>query len=200
MSLRVDLLTPCLWPEVSRDAERFPRELAEGLLSLSHRPRLITSHPGRLARSVDGGVPVLRLPRPPDARLRRRLVEDHVTHIPLSYAALRLGDADVVHALAAPDALAAVRWKRHSGKPAVLSLAGIPDHDWLMARRKRLDIVLAALRGCDAVVVPDQGAADGFESWLGHTPRVIEPDDGCAGRYLALYEDLLRGPGKMADQ
>jgi hypothetical protein len=69
-----------------------------------------------------------------------------------------------------------------------------------MARRKRLDIVLAALRGCDAVVVPDQATADGFESWLGHAPRVIEPDDGFAGRYLALYEDLLERPGKMADQ
>ena len=120
-SLRVALLSPCFWPEVRRGGERFTRELADGLLERGHCPRLITSHPGLPRRAVEDGLPILRLPRPPGGPLLERWYEPYITHVPLSYAALRAGRYDVAHAVYATDALAAARWRRRTGRPALLS-------------------------------------------------------------------------------
>jgi len=89
--LRVALLNPCFWPEVRRGSERFARVLADSLIARGHAPRLITSHSGRPRRAVEDGLPVARLWRPPEARLRRRQFEDHLTHVPLAYLELRRG-------------------------------------------------------------------------------------------------------------
>jgi glycosyltransferase involved in cell wall biosynthesis len=158
-----------------RGGERITHELAEGLLARGHAPRLITSHPGPFRRSVEDGLPIIRLPRPPQRRLLRRMYEPHLTHIPLSYAALRMGGYDVAHAVHSADALAASWWKRRTGRPAVLSYMGIPDRSGLRERRKRLELVLAALRGCDRVVALSQYAGDAFRRWLGYEAPVIPP-------------------------
>ena len=173
--LRVGLLSPCFWPEVRRGTERFARELSDGLLARGHRPRLITSHPGRLSRTVEDGLPILRLPRPPDARLKRRRYEDHLTHVPLSYAALRAGDDHVAHALFPTDALAAARWSERTGRPALLSYMGIPDRAWLLAARGRLRAIAEASRRCGAVVALSEAAGREFERTLGVRARVIPP-------------------------
>lgn len=174
-SLRVDLLTPCFWPEVRRGTERFTRELADGLLAREHRPRIVTSHPARPSRTVEDGVPILRLPRPPEGRLRRRMWEPYVTHTPLTYLALRAGDAAVAHAMHGPDAVAALRWKQRTGRPVVWSFMGIPDHHGMFERRKRLQYVLRALEGTDAVVGLSRAAVDAFDRWFGHEARLIPP-------------------------
>jgi glycosyltransferase involved in cell wall biosynthesis len=173
--LRVALLTPCFWPEVRRGTERFTRELADGLLARGHHPTVITSHPGPPRRSVEDGATILRLPRPPQGRLVRRRYELYMTHVPLSYAALRAGQYDIAHAMHPPDALAAVRWKRGNGRPAILSYMGIPDRQGLRERRKRLEAMLAALRGCDAAVALSDYAGEAFRYWLGYDARVIPP-------------------------
>ena len=186
--LRVDLLTPCFWPEVRRGTERFTRDLADGLLARGHRPRLITSHPSRRpTRVVEDGLPIVRVPRPPDGRLRRRRWEEYVTHWPLSYAVLRAGGADVAHAMHGPDAMAAVRYKRKTGRPAIFSFMGVPDHDGLYWFRKRLDFVLHALKHCDVVVALSEAAAEGFRYWLGYEPRVIRPGVDLRGFPLAAH-------------
>ncbi|MGI8413542.1 MAG: glycosyltransferase family 4 protein [Solirubrobacteraceae bacterium] len=172
--LRVALLSPCFWPEVRRGGERFTRELADGLLARGHRPRLITSHSGPLRRTVEDGLPILRLPRPPHGSLLRRLYDPYVTHVPLSYAAMRAGDYDVAHAVYANDALAAARWRQRTGRPAILSYLGIPDHKWLL-QRGRLKVLNAAVYGCDAVVALSRYVADAFERSLGYEARVIPP-------------------------
>jgi glycosyltransferase involved in cell wall biosynthesis len=172
--LRVALLSPCFWPEVRRGGERFTRELADGLLARGHQPRLITSHPGMPRRSTEDGLPILRLPRPPAPPPLRRMYEPYLTHVPLSYAALRAGDYDLAHAVYPTDALAAARWRRRSRRPAVLSYLGIPSRHWL-AERRRGEVLLAAIRGCDAVVALSRHAADAFESSLGYEATVIAP-------------------------
>ncbi|MDQ6605105.1 MAG: glycosyltransferase [Actinomycetota bacterium] len=174
-SLRVALLSPCFWPEVRRGTERFTRELADGLLAQGQRPRLITSHPGPPRRSSEDGLPILRLPRPPQQRLLRRGYEPYLTHLPLSYAALRAGSYDLAHAVYPTDALAAARWRRLTGRPAILSYMGIPDRAGLRERRRRLEVLEAALRGCDAVVALSRHAGDAFAYWLGYEARVIAP-------------------------
>jgi glycosyltransferase involved in cell wall biosynthesis len=173
-ALRVALLGPCTWPEVRRGAERMFRDLAGGLLARGHEPRLITSHPGMPGTTIEDGLPVTRTWRPPDARLLRRGWEQHLTHVPASFVALHRGAPDLAHASHAPDALAAVRWARRRGRVAIFSFMGIPDREWLVARRFRLECMLGATR-CDAVVALSRTAADELARSLGVHARVINP-------------------------
>jgi len=174
-SLRVALLSPCYWPEVRRGTERFVRELADGLLSRDQRPQLITSAPGLPSRRIEAGLPVLRLPRPPQQRLLRRGYEPYLTHVPLSYVALRAIAPDIAHAVYPADAVAAARWAGHTGRPAVFSYMGIPDRPGLLEYRSRLPVMLRAVQGSRAVVALSAFAAQAFERWLGVDAQVISP-------------------------
>lgn len=169
------MLTPAFWPEIRRGTERMVHELSTGLLARGHRPLVITSHAGAPGRGAEEGVAVLRVPRPPDGRLRRRLLEDHLTHVPLSYAALRAGRHDVAHAWFSTDALAAGRWRRLTGRPAVHSYMGIPDFEGLRYKRWRLDITLRAMEACDVTVALSRHACHAFRHWLGYEAPVIPP-------------------------
>lgn len=173
--LRIALLSPCYWPEVRRGTERFARDLASGLIERGHEPVLITSHRGFPNRTVEDGLPVLRLPRPPQRPLERAGLESYLTHVPLTYGALRAGSYDVAHALYPADALAAARWRQVTGNPALLSYMGVPRMEWLRAARGRLSILRRAIAGCDAVVALSRYAAETFASSIGIEPEVIPP-------------------------
>lgn len=175
MSLKVAMLTPAFWPEVRRGTERMVHELSSGLIAAGHRPTVITSHPGAPGRGVEEGVPVVRVPRPPEGRLRRREFEDFMTHVPLSYAALRALRPDVAHAWFTTDGLAAARYKKATGRPAVHSYMGIPDHAGLMWKRRRLQITLDVMRDTDVTVALSEHVASEFRRWLGYDPPVIPP-------------------------
>ena len=173
--LKVGLLSPCYWPEVRRGSERFLHDLGVELDARGHDAVLVTSHRGTPAISEEDGIRVVRLPRPRDHRLTRRKLEDHLTHVPLSYAALRMVRPDVAHAVYPTDALAAARYTRITGRPSVLSYMGIPDRVGLMWRRRRLDITQRALSGCSAVVALSRSVRDAFHYWLGFEARYIHP-------------------------
>jgi glycosyltransferase involved in cell wall biosynthesis/GT2 family glycosyltransferase len=173
--LRVALLLPCFWPEVRRGGERIVRDAADGLLDAGLRPRLITSHPGRATRTVEDGLPIVRLWRPPDGRMRRRGFEDHLTHAPLAYLELRRGEDDLAHAFFPADGVAAARWARRTGRPAVLTYLGVPERAHLVERRARLSTLLRALDGSAAVTVLSRYAADAFARTLGVHAEVVPP-------------------------
>lgn len=120
-------------------------------------------------------MPILRITRPPQGRLLRRHYEPYLTHVPLTYLALRATDHDIAHAVYPADALAGARWRARTGRPAILSYMGIPDRAGLRYRRKRREVLLGALRGCNAVVALSEHAAEAFRYWLGYEPRVIAP-------------------------
>ena len=169
------LLTPCYWPEVQRGTERIVHDLAEGLAERSHRPTVITSHPERPRSGVEDGVRVVRHWRPPARRLRRRLREDHLTHVPFSYLSLVQGDFDLAHAVYVTDALAAVHAGVKTGRPSIYCHMGIPDHEDLTARRGRLAMVQKVVAGADAMVVLSHHAAAAARRWLGVDARAIHP-------------------------
>ncbi len=173
--LGVALLTPLFWPEVRRGTERAVHELAGELLARGHRPTVITSHRGKPERDIEQGVPVLRVPRAPEGRRRRRRIEQHVSHTPFSYAALRAGRYDVAHAWFSTDALVAGRWRRRTGGIAVQSYMGIPDLEGLRDRRRRLGITLRSIESCDVTVALSRYAAQAFRTWLGYDAPVINP-------------------------
>jgi phosphatidylinositol alpha-mannosyltransferase len=174
-SLRVALLSPCYWPEIRRGTERFVRELSDGLIGRGQKPSLITSHRGRPGRTVEHGLPVTRLPRPPQGLLLRMSYEAYLTHVPLTYMALRAGPYDLAHALYPTDALAAVQWRRRTKRPVLLSYMGVPRPEWLGAARGRLGILRRAVDGSDAVVLLSKYAADVFERSIGREAHVIPP-------------------------
>ena len=169
------LLTPCFWPEVRRGGERYVRELADGLIARGHRPQLITSHPGRTRRSVEDGLPITRLWRPPTKWLDRLGLEQYLTHVPASYAALRSSSCDVAHAHFPTDALAAGRWTKATGRPSILTYHGIPDPRGLDARRLTRRITRKVVAECTAVTAVSKTAADAFERYLGVEAQVIHP-------------------------
>jgi glycosyltransferase involved in cell wall biosynthesis len=189
--LRIALMNPCFWPEVRRGSERLIRELADGLLERGHSVHLITSHPGLPSRRTEDGLDVIRNWRPPSGRLRRRLFEDHLTHVPFSYLSLKRGRYDVAHAMYPTDALAAARWTERTGHPSLLSYMGIPHRRNLADRRWRIATLRRAIAGCSALTTLSEAADRGFRRWLGVGTRVIPP-----GVDLDAFQP---GPGRSAE-
>ncbi len=169
----VALISPCYWPEVRRGGERFTRELADGLIRHQVTPTLITSHPGVPSRRSEDGLTVLRLPRPPQGPLLRRGYEQYLTHVPLSYGALRAGRFALAHAMYPTDALAAARWRAKTGRPALLSYLGIPDAAGLDERRWHRELTARAIEHTDRVVALSHHAAAAFADSFGYPAPVI---------------------------
>ncbi|WP_205698124.1 glycosyltransferase family 4 protein [Conexibacter sp. SYSU D00693] len=177
--MHVALLNPVFWPEVRRGSERVARELADGLLARGHRVSLITTHPS-LRRTVteEDGLEVIRCSRPQrlEARLVRRVYDDHLTHPWTALRELRRDPPDVAHALHVTSGIAAARHRHATGTPAVLSYMGIPHRQALVNRRLRLELTQRAVRGASAVVALSDHAAGAFERWLGvDDVRTINP-------------------------
>jgi FkbM family methyltransferase len=173
--VRIALLHPCYWPEVRRGAERFIRELADGLLARGEEVSLITSQLARPSRTVEDGLEVVRVWRPPQRPLLRLGFEDHLTHLPFSYSALCASAADVAHAVNHVEGPLAARWGRTAGRPSVFSCMGIPDDAYLAERRLRRATFERAVHGCDATVALSDAAARTLERSFGEQVRVIPP-------------------------
>lgn len=169
---------PTYWPEVRRGAERLVHDIAAGLAQQGHEPWILTSHAGPTERTTDGQVTIVRHRRPPDAWLRRRALQDHVTHLPLAWRTLRRENFDIVHAFHPSDALLAVR----SGRPAVLTLVGLPRAEGLANRWLRLETLERVVTGVDELVTISAAARAAARRWLGRDSRVIHP-----GTDLAVF-------------
>lgn len=172
--LSVALLSPRYWPEVRRGSERFVHELATGLIARRHRPRLITSHLGLPSRRVEDGFEVIRVPRL-RGPVRARSIDENIGHVRLAELVLRAGDHDVAHAVYPTDAVAAVRWSRHTGRPCLLSFMGVPDMRGLRERRRRFEALRVAMDGCATIVALSRAAQEGFHRWLGYDAPIIPP-------------------------
>src|SRR4051794_34107783 len=156
--MRVALLTPTYWPEVRRGTERFAHEVGTGLTEAGDAVTLITSHKARPTATTEDGIRVIRNWRPPDGRLKRRMFEDYLTHLPFTYLSLRRDDFDVVNALFPTDGRAAARGSGEPGRPAVLSYRGTPARRGLVDRRWRIRITQDAIAGARAVVALSKAA------------------------------------------
>jgi glycosyltransferase involved in cell wall biosynthesis len=173
--VKVALLNNVFWPEVRRGSERLLHDLAVDLVALGHRPRLITSHKGPPTRSVEDGFAITRHWRPPRTPLRMRKIDPNITHLPFSYIDLRAGRDDVAHAFFPPDACAAARWTRRTGRPSVFSYMGIPQRNVISTPRLRLRLLEGATRHTTAVTVISKASQDAMWRWLGVRAHLIYP-------------------------
>ena len=169
--MRIAVTHPTYWPEVRRGAERVAHDLAAGLAGRGHEVRIVTSHEAARSVAREDGVEVLRLRRPPDGRLRRRLYEAHLPAAALTWRELRSAADEVVIALQPADALAAIR----AGRPTIWAAMGIPHRAWLTSRRGRLPIVERVVAEARALTALSGHAAHAFERWLGAEAAVIPP-------------------------
>jgi glycosyltransferase involved in cell wall biosynthesis len=173
--VNVALLNFAFWPEVQRGSERILHDLAVDLVALGHRPRLITSHRGKPARSVEDGFAITRHWRPPRTPLRMRKIDANLTHLPFSYADLRAGSDDVAHAFFPTDAVATARWTRATGRPSVFSYMGIPQRNVISTPRLRMRILEEATRANTAVTVLSKASQNAMWRWLGVRAHLIYP-------------------------
>jgi glycosyltransferase involved in cell wall biosynthesis len=175
MSVRVALLNPWFWPEVRRGSERLVHDLAADLARLGHEPTLITSHRKPPTRTQEDGFEIVRVWRPPNYPLRKRNVQEAVTHLPFSYRELRRGHYDVAHPFFPSDGWAAVEWGQRTGRPVVFSYMGTPERKVLSSKRGRLKILERVTTQADAVTVLSPAARDAMWRWLGIEAEIVRP-------------------------
>ena len=156
--MRIALLAPTYWPEVTRGSERVVHDLAVLLAERGHDVTLLTSHPGATTVAEEEGVRVVRDRRPP--RLdRMRFYEDHVETTPALFARLAAGRFDVAAAFHNASAWAAVRARRVGGPPVAFCYHGLPTRFYLVERRYRIELMRAAITGAAATTVLSEAAA-----------------------------------------
>jgi hypothetical protein len=146
--------------------------LATGLRARQHDVRLIADRPFG----------------PLESRLARRGYEAGLTAVPGDYARLRRIDPALAHAFGLAASLAAARWSANTQRPALLTLAEPPSREWLLARRRRLAMVLKAAHANATILVRDRASAEALRWSLGLEAVVIDPTDAPA--HHALYLEL----------
>jgi glycosyltransferase involved in cell wall biosynthesis len=170
--MRIALLAPTYWPEVTRGSERVVHDLAVLLAERGHDVTLLSSHRGPGSVSVEEGVRVVRDRRPPRVE-RLRFYEDHVEATPALFARLVAGRFDVAAAFHNASAWAAVRAHRFGGPPVAFCYHGLPTRFYLVERRYRIELMRAAIAGSAATAVLSEAAATAMRRWLQCEPRVL---------------------------
>ena len=165
-------MLPTFWPEVTRGSERLVHDLGVRLVERGHDVTVLTTHRKLPSRNLEDGMTIRRRWRPPEAG-PLGWYEHHIATIPGAVAALRRGRFDLAHACFLSDAWAASRARRLGGPPFVYSIHGIPTRSFLVARRRRLEMierVLATSRWTSAL---SAAAADPLHRYLGYTAKVL---------------------------
>lgn len=172
--LRIGLFHPTYWPEVRRGSERVVHDLAVSLAARGHEVSLITSHRGLATTALEEGVRVVRCRRPPEPP-GAGMYEFHLVNAPNVWRELRRGDFDLVHTFFPVDSWVAVRARRRGGPPVVATLHGVPTRRYLVARRRRLQMLREVADGADRCTVLSEAAARPFAAYLLRTPLVLPP-------------------------
>lgn len=170
--MRIALLQPCYWPEVRRGTERLVHDLGSALAARKHSVTLITSHVGATSTTMEDGVRVVRVRRPPSLP-QFRWYEDHLDSAPLAVLRLLRGQYDVAHAFHPAYAYAAAHARRLGAPPLVFSFHGVPTRSYLVYRRYRLEMMGYLARSAAVSTVLSEQAADPFRRYLLVSPKVV---------------------------
>ena len=153
------------------------RELDAALRQAGHEPRLFGS----------------RALAPVEGLLRRRGFTPALSHVPLALVDLLRAEFDVAHAFSAPDAMAALAWRRARGGAVVFTSAQPLERANVANGRLRLATLTRALDDPDAVLAADEEVRASVERWFALSLTVLSPAD--AEAHERLYRKLLGGAG-----
>jgi len=148
-------------------------ELAGALRDAGHRPSVLSVPPWRV----------------PEALLRKRGFTGPLTPLPVTLAALSRGGYDVAHAFSAPDAAAALAWRRLVRRPVVFTCPEVLGREHVADRRLRLELLSRAVGDSDAVTAPSSASRDALWRWLAVDATLLEPSD--AAGHERLYRELI---------
>jgi len=143
----------------------------------------------RALRAAGHDAALVRVRALPEAPLRLRGFTGPLTHLPFALLALRRGGYDVAHAFSAPDAAAALAWRRLGGGAVVFTCAEELRRERLSDARLRLALLQAALEDSDALAVATEAGRAALRRWMALDAPVLEPRD--AAGHEALYAAAL---------
>jgi hypothetical protein len=150
-------------------------ELAAALRAAGHEPHTISSGRGRAF----------------DALVQRRGFTESLMLAPAAAGALVGRGFHVAHGFSVPDALAALAWRRLSGRPVVFTCSETLGRETVANRRLRLWSLERAVEGSDALIAPSRESEAAIRRWLALDVPLIEPGDAAA--HVRLYRALLGG-------
>jgi glycosyltransferase involved in cell wall biosynthesis len=195
--LRIALTHPTYLPERDGERERMMRALGRALAARGHEVTLLTGHPRRSNVADEDGMRVERRWRAPERLPMLWRYDDHVVQVPNLLRGLWRDRFDIVHAFAVPDAWAAVHARQLGGPPVVFTLLGVPDREYLVARRYRLEMLARVMRHAEAVTAPDEEMRGVAARLLLRRPELVPLPDGAGEAQVERYESLyLRVAGK----
>ena len=152
----------------------YSRELDAALRTAGHEPSPV----GDLAVAAAEAV------------LGRRGFTPALSHVPRAAAELLRGGFDVAHAFTAPDAAAALAWRRLGGGPAVFTCTEALGRGALANGRLRLPLLERAIENTDALVASGEDVRAAIERWFARSPdEVLAAGDAAA--HDRLYRELL---------
>jgi glycosyl transferase family 4 len=189
--LRVALLRHDYGRSPASASHLLVRDLADSLHAAGHRPCVLSSHRAATRRSIEGGIPVVRVRRPPDSLLRRRRFVAPLTHVPLTVGALLAGNYDVAHAFSPEDAGAALVWRRLARRPALFTCTEPLRRELVADRRLRLWLLRHAVEDSDLVTVPTEESRAALWRWLAVDAPVMSPSDARA--HERMYRASMAG-------
>jgi hypothetical protein len=189
--LRVALLHYDYGRLPASDSHLVVRDLARAMHTAGHHPCVLSSHRAATRRTIEEGIPVVRIRRPPDALLRRRGFVAPLTQLPLTVVALAVGNYDVAHAFSPQDACAALAWRRLVRRPALFTCTEKLRRERLADRRLRLWLLRRAVEDSDLVTVPTEEVREALWRWLAVEAPVTDPSDARA--HERMYRASIAG-------
>lgn len=197
--LRIALLYHDYLSPHRSDEERYVHELALALLRAGHRVQVLSTRRGGTRRTVEDGIPVLRVRRLSESILRGRGFAGPLTQVAPGVAALVAGGLDVAHAFSTPDALTALVWRGLVGRPVAFTCVERLRRDVLADRRLRLRLLRRAVEDTGAVIAATEQSRESLWRWLAVDAPVLGSSDSGGHervyRRLAGQREDARGPG-----
>jgi len=132
----------------------------------------LTSHPDSHAEDIEDGMRVIRCRRPPRPP-GMGLYELFLKTLPDVVWRLSRGAFDVAHAFHLSSAFAACVARRFGGPPIAYSFHGLATRTYIVARRRRLEMLERSVAAADVTTVLSEAAADMFARHLFVQPEVL---------------------------
>ena len=169
--LRICLVSPYSWPEVTRGGERYLHDLAWYLAGRGHQVEVLSGTDGAGYEEVVEGVRYIRLHHRLPAHLAARGTTKWDTFGAVAVPTLLRRRHDVVQALAATSAIAA----RVAGHRTILTAMGHPTEDQFGRRPFDRTLLQAGLTAAHLTIAPSESSVRQIRLLFGQPALSLSP-------------------------